>query len=240
MTELKSETQALLALGRAGDDPSDDAIARNRRQLALKIGGAALGGAAVTGSATKALAASGSLKMLAICGAVAVAGVGLGGYALERGSAPPSSKSAAIPSPAEPAPQREGPALVQQLEPPASAEPLEVPITLGVIPSPATTNSGGSAKARAASIQSELELIRRAQKHLHRGEDGAALALLAEHARRFPNGVLTQERDASRIAALCQAGDVVAARAQAERFLQRSPQSPFAERVKASCAKVQR
>lgn len=239
MTELKSETQALLDLGRAGDDPGEDVIARNRQRLALKVGGAALGTAAVTGSATKALAASGSLKMLAICGAVAVAGVGLGGYALQRDVAPPSSKSAAVPSVAEPARQQQPPKPVEQNEPPAP-EPLEVPIALGSLPSPATTSSGGSAKARAASIQSELELIRRAQKHLHRGEDAAALALLAEHARRFPNGVLTQERDASRVSALCQAGDVVAARALAEQFLQRSPQSPFADRVRNSCGKVGR
>ena len=55
-----------------------------------------------------------------------------------------------------------------------------------------------------------------------------------------PTGVLAQERDASRVSALCQAGDVTGARAQAERFLQRSPQSPFAERVRTSCAKVGR
>ena len=241
MTELRSETQALLDLGRAGDDPSDAAIARNRRQLELKVGGAALGTAAVTGSATKALAASGRLKMLAICGAVAVASVGLGGYALERSSAEPSSKPAALTTPCAPenATQR---GQATQTPPPeavvaeAEATPPELEAT-SVAPSP---RSAGAAKSAApASIQSEIELIRGAQKQLHRGEARAALALLAEHARRFPGGVLAQERDASLVSALCQTGDVAGARAQAERFLQRSPQSPFAERVKKSCAKVQ-
>lgn len=239
MTELRSETQALLDLGRAGDDPSDATIARNRRQLALKVGGAALGTAAVTGSATKALAASGSLKVLAICGAVAVASVGLGGYALERNSAPPSSKSAALTTPRAPetaAPRRQAPppeAVVAEAE----TTPPESEAT-SVAPAPRSASAAKSAAP--ASIQSEIELIRGAQKHLHRGEAGAALALLAEHARRFPGGVLAQERDASLVSALCQTGDVAGARRQAERFLQRSPQSPFAERVKQSCAKVER
>jgi outer membrane protein assembly factor BamD (BamD/ComL family) len=93
-----------------------------------------------------------------------------------------------------------------------------------------------SVKAEGArSIQSELELIRGAQKHLHRGDARAALTLLAEHARRFPSGALTEEREASRVFALCQLGDVSGARAQAERFVRRSPSSPFAERVRSSC-----
>ena len=241
MTELKSETQALLELGRSGDDPSEVAIQRNRRQLMLKVGGAALGTAAVTGSTTKALAASSSLKMLTICGALAATGVGLGGYALVQSSAPPSSTRA---TPAEHAPaavvERESASTA-----PAASEAPQVTANTPVAPdssafTPTLRNPAAAKSAARTSIQSEIELIRGAQKHLHRGEARAALGLLAEHARRFPGGVLAQERDASRVSALCLAGDVAAARAQAERFLQRSPQSPFAERVKASCAKVER
>jgi hypothetical protein len=225
MTDLSPKTQALLELGRAGDEPSDAIIARNRRQLAMRVGGAALGAAVVTGSGAKVLAASSTLKVLALCSSVLVAGAAFYGYA-SKSPAPPALPRARAPqsvvpseSPAAPAPE------VATLAPQAELAPRR---------------AAAARSATPPSIQSELELIRGAQKHLHRGEARAALALLAEHGQRFPSGVLAQERDASRVLALCQAGDVTSARAQAERFLQRSPQSPFAERVRASCAKVER
>jgi hypothetical protein len=230
VTGLKPETQALLELGRAGDDPSDAVIAHNRRQLAMKMGGAALGAAAVTGSATKVLAASSTLKVLALCGGVVAAGAALHGYAFQ-GPPPPQAPAVAPPArTAESVVERDPLASPAASEATRLAPPVE----------PAPRNATAAKSATPPSIQSELELIRGAQKHLHRGEASGALALLAEHARRFPTGVLAQERDASRVLALCLAGDVTSARSQAERFLQRSPQSPFAERVRASCAKVSR
>jgi hypothetical protein len=224
MTGLSPETLALLEQGRSGDDPSVAVIERNRRELTLKVAGAALGTAAVTGSATKALAATATAKVLAICGAVVVAGAAVGGYALRSPAPAPSAPALARARAPEPVVEREllPPPLV---EAPRLAPPAE----------PARRAASAAKGATPPSIQSELELIRGAQRHLHRGEARAALALLNEHAQRFPSGVLAQERDASRVLALCQAGDP-GARAQAERFLQRSPQSPFAERVRASCA----
>jgi hypothetical protein len=230
VTELQPGTQALLELGRAGDDPSDAVIARNRRQLALKVGGAALGSAAVTSSATKVLAASGTLKVLALCGTVMVAGAAVSGYAFRSPAAPPNAQAVA--------PRARAPESVAAREAPAPPASEAAPLAPPVEPAPPSASAAKSAAT--PSIRSELELLRGAQRQLHRGEARAALALLAEHAQRFPTGVLAHERDASRVLALCQAGDFKSARAQAERFLQRSPQSPFAERVRASCAKVNR
>lgn len=230
MTDLSPETRALLELGRAGDDPSSGVIARNRRQLAMKVAGAALGTAAVTSSATKVLAASSTFKVLAVCSAVAVAGSALYGYTWKNPTVPTSARAAL--------PRALAPESLAPREQPAAPAPEAAPLAAPVEPNPLRATAVKSVAP--PSIQSELALIRSAQKHLHRSEARAALALLAEHARRFPTGVLAQERDASRVSALCQAGDVTGARAQAERFLQRSPQSPFAERVRMSCAKVGR
>jgi hypothetical protein len=47
---------------------------------------------------------------------------------------------------------------------------------------------------------------------------------------------LQPERDAAKIVALCAVGRVADARAAAQTFLASSPRSPFAARIRASCA----
>jgi hypothetical protein len=70
-----------------------------------------------------------------------------------------------------------------------------------------------------------------------RAHDGAtALARLDEHARRFPRGLLGEEREAERVLALCELGRVAEARRAAAAFLAESPRSPLADRVRTSCA----
>lgn len=67
--------------------------------------------------------------------------------------------------------------------------------------------------------------------------DDPAIALqhLEEHARRFPHGVMEEEREAARIVALCQVGRADEARTLAARFLSERPTSPLAARVRAAC-----
>jgi hypothetical protein len=52
---------------------------------------------------------------------------------------------------------------------------------------------------------------------------------------RFPSGALAEERDASRVLALCAAGRAAEARVIATDFLAKHPRSPAASRVRASC-----
>jgi hypothetical protein len=58
---------------------------------------------------------------------------------------------------------------------------------------------------------------------------------LDQHAVAFPHGALSEERSAARIIALCKLGQVATARAEANAFIRRSPQSPLSERVRAAC-----
>jgi hypothetical protein len=102
-------------------------------------------------------------------------------------------------------------------------------------PEPTTRSAPSSRAAAPRSIQEELELIRGAQRLLNRNDPRAALAMLNEHARRFPSGTLWEEREASRVFALCKLGNAAAARAGAEAFVRRSPHSPFVDRVRAAC-----
>jgi hypothetical protein len=106
----------------------------------------------------------------------------------------------------------------------------------GAVEHPTATASASNAAApQRSALGDEVDLIRAAQEHLHDGNAGAALATLAEHARRFPNGALREERQASRILALCQLGNVAAARAEADRFILEAPASPLVDRVRDAC-----
>jgi hypothetical protein len=88
-----------------------------------------------------------------------------------------------------------------------------------------------------SNVGEELGLLRAAQERLHTGAPAAALALLDEHARRFPRGALVEERRASRILALCQLGEVAAGRAEADQFILQLPMSPFVERIRRACTR---
>ena len=68
------------------------------------------------------------------------------------------------------------------------------------------------------------------------GNPSKALQLLDDHARRFPRGTLREERIAARVHALCALGRRSEASEEAETFLAETPQSPYASRVRDSCA----
>ena len=84
-------------------------------------------------------------------------------------------------------------------------------------------------------VQGEIVLLSKAQRALSSGEPGQALQWLDAYARGYPKGTLRQEHDAARIIALCKLGEVGKARALADAFTRAAPQSPLAERVRASC-----
>ena len=85
-------------------------------------------------------------------------------------------------------------------------------------------------------IDAEVKLMTAAQAALRAGDPKRALHLLAEHARRFPNGKLSSARMVAHMVALCSLGKAGEARGEAERFLAKNPSSPFADRVKSVCA----
>jgi hypothetical protein len=93
-----------------------------------------------------------------------------------------------------------------------------------------------SAPTGAASLAEETRLLEAAQRELARNQGGAALALLDEHAAKFPRGALSEERAAARILALCHLGRTGEARRAAEAFVSAAPQSPLVPRLESSCA----
>lgn len=196
--------------------PSDEAVAR----LAAKLG---VGGPPAAGSAGPSSAAP-VAKVAAVKapGAVAIsAAVAIVAWQLthrpgvvERPTTAPANVAASAPNPAATndfkAP--EAPAIVAPMTavPDAQAPP------------------SASAKSRTAT---ELELIGKAERALHSDPTGA-LRLAKEHARLFPRGLLTQEREVLAIDALSRLGRLDEARTRADVFTRSYPSSPHNQRLR--------
>jgi len=104
--------------------------------------------------------------------------------------------------------------------------------SVGVAPPPAPVHPAKPA----TDLDAEMALLASAQAAIQRGDYATALARLDDHQRAFPGGVLSEERTAARVVALCGAGRQAEARSLASAFLARHPTSPLAPRVRASCA----
>ena len=103
-------------------------------------------------------------------------------------------------------------------------------------PPPAPPGNDVAVAPAPSQLAEETRLVREAQKALAAKDGARALEALETHARRFPDGVLREAREAARVLALCALGRVDEARAEAAAFLQRAPSSPQAARVRAACA----
>lgn len=114
--------------------------------------------------------------------------------------------------------------------PPAAPEPEPEP-------EPVESDTVAETKsAEPAPIVAQATLLARARRAVQQGEPRRALALVAEHRRRFATGVLAPERDLLEIDVLCSLGKVDKARAAARRHAQRFPDSTWSARIARSCA----
>jgi hypothetical protein len=119
---------------------------------------------------------------------------------------------------------------------PAPAEPPTAPAQAAPeAPAPALAESAPAPTAVSEALErarEEARLVKEADQALRRGDAGGALRTLEELRRRFPGGVLGQEREVLTIEALSRSGQGAQASARAEAFLARNPASPFAGRVR--------
>jgi hypothetical protein len=134
----------------------------------------------------------------------------------------PSSPSAALVP--EPARDRRSPA------PRGRVEGAGARAAAPAAPRAAAAEDSGSTLAQ------ELALLQRARRALNRNDARLALGIVQSLDERFPDGVLMEERAATRILSLCQLERKEEAREQGHRFLLDHPRSVYAERVRHSCA----
>jgi hypothetical protein len=254
MTELSVEARALIERVGLADGPSAERRARVKRRLvaALVTTSAGIGGvtsaaaaSAHAGAAGVALGTATASKGALTVGSIAVwlaTGAGLGTLVsapalVTRLKAAEHPAVAAVTAARPVTAPQTAPALVAspstaaaELAQPPLAEPQRAPAVKAqdVALSPAASP--------AASLAEETRVLASARGALAAGRAGDALALLDEHARRFPSGALAEERSAVHVLSLCALGRVEEAKRVAAAFVSRAPRSPLLPRLRGSCA----
>jgi hypothetical protein len=149
---------------------------------------------------------------IALAASIAVAGAAVGAVAALRMRAadpPPSPRLDVLVAPAAKLPHASDESEAPLMEPTRAATPSR----------PARTSGGRD------SLALEIELVQRAHDAYTRGEVAISLKLAMEHARKFPNGRLAEEREALRVRSLERLGREDEAHRAAAAFAVRFPRS---------------
>jgi hypothetical protein len=132
---------------------------------------------------------------------------------VERPAAPRDAPTAAPPSPAP------------------VAEPVPNPAAAGAPPLSAASVGTARTGSRVSQLSAERALLDEARAALSTGDPSQALDRLERHRRTFPAPILGEERDALRVEALAKEGHGDEARAAADAFRRRWPDSLFSSVV---------
>jgi hypothetical protein len=206
-------------------------------------GNSAAAGSTAEGSAVGSLGPSGASAGGALTGGAiakvvaAVAVVGAVGAGVQTASESNDSRAVAVTRHAKGAAaaaiERTRPALEIPSSPtPSATEPLATTCR-----PPAHVPPGGQARAAPVStLNEEAQLLSRARAASPTNVK-AALALLMEHAQRFPSGALAQERELYLIELLARSGQTQAAARRLTAFEATAPDSPHLVRARAHVEK---
>jgi hypothetical protein len=258
LSDLSPRAQSIVDAARADDSPTGQSKPRIKRRVLARVAAAALAGtAAATASRTAASVATGS----GAGGAATIAGgaatsagakiiVGVAMSALVASATATGvvvSRELASPAPAvevartarvAPAPPRKTLAIRQSPAeaPMPVAPPSAAPVLVRGNTLPAAAPKEPLRESKTETLEQELPLLQGAQRALRTGDLEQALTMLDSHAKRFPDGVLAEERRAVHAMALCRTNSG-AARAEADEFLREAASSPLAERVREECTR---
>ena len=186
------------------------------------------------------LPVAGASRQLAMAAAAAALAVGLAStvYALSGAWSPRDSaaRAGAV----------DGPTLrVGEGSPSPRPSGSLAPLPSGAAAGPVAESSAASQEAAPPShptrpvrqgdetYDAELPLMRNAHNAYASHEFANALVLVSEHARRFPRGLLAEEREALRVRCLLAAGRVTEAQRAATDFARRFPRSVLVPRIQA-------
>lgn len=234
MSELNADDRRWLDALRAADEPTTSDRERVRALVLASTTAAAAGIGA--GVAAKSVWSAAWLK-LGLGVAIATTLLGSTVYVVMRPAVQeqPAGPQAPVGAHAEP-PQAQAPPTptptLGMPEPVTQAPTAE--ITTAETTTPTALHAAPRAPARAADdLEGELALLAKAQRALAARQPHAALDALALHAKTYPRGALSSEREGLRAIATCEAGPGGATRAS--KFLQAQPRSPLAQRVRSAC-----
>ncbi|MFZ5890541.1 MAG: hypothetical protein ACOY0T_05675 [Myxococcota bacterium] len=218
MSELSPRAQALVRAGRDALKPT--AADRERILGALRD---RLGDAAVLGEAgTAVVKASKPGLWMTLAGASAGLGVAAGIFYFVSSSEPASNTQQAAPA-AVPTVPSAAPSL----------ERAEASLPSAAAPSP---EQSATVPRRAPDrLAQEVAILSRAASELRAGRASEALRAVEEHQSKFPHGLLSEERRAARVQALCALGRRTEAESELARLTRIAPQSPHTARARQFC-----
>jgi hypothetical protein len=230
--ELEPELESLLRFPKVARQLPDDVRARVvARSRAFVSGRRAISRAAPFVSPRPSATSSsqgGGLRRLAIAAAIAILAGAAGAAAALRSraaDAPPAALPAS--SGSFPIPVREETGLDPEL-----ATPTPAPAT--ATHRAMTSKPHSVPRARGADPLAEVALLQHAHLAYARRDFRGALALVAEHARRFPDGPLAEECEALRVESLRAAGHAIEAKRTGAAFAKRFPRSVLLPGIEAT------
>lgn len=236
MSAWEHPSRDLFRAGQGAMAPTTADRERVRARLAAKLGAAAVGAAITTTSATAggatAAAATGSAKggLAVFIAKIAIPLLLVGGAAgfvvphLAKKEAPPVAPVVVAPHAPAPVPP-----------PPLPRETATVSVTdlPAAAPVPSASAPARAAKTAASDPVEEARIVAAIDDALRANDTTRALRLADEHAQKFPNGVLVEEREGARAIARCMKGS----HASADVFLAAHPRSPMRARIVSACGR---
>lgn len=232
MSGWDHESADLFRAGKTAMSPTASDRERVRARLAAKLGAAAVGAAITTTTAKAGAAKGGAVAMFAKIAAPIVIAGGAATIA-----APHLMKTHAPPPPV--VVTATATAITTSAPAPVAATTTTTTVTVDDLP-PATPAPARAKKAAApapAAVDTseaaleEARLVARIDAALRDGDAARALGLAEEHVRKFPHGMLVEEREGGRAIARCMSGS----RSSADAFLAAHPRSPMRGRIVAAC-----
>ena len=235
MDDLSPRARALLAAAVGSDDPIASDASRVRRGVLLRIGSAGVGATVFS----LCLRRSQAFVSFVAPKLVTVALVAIGGSALNQ----QVKRSAALVLSTTSVSDVHG-ARQLAVRPTLPSVPQAAPVAAAEFSAPPKPTkqplrylaAAPEAVHRASDLEAEMRWVRTADAALRNGDASGARGLLEQHAREFPNGMLSEEREALRVVAVCRSAPSVDSRRAAARFLERAPHSLLAGRVRSTCA----
>lgn len=117
----------------------------------------------------------------------------------------------------------------------ALPSPHGQPTAAATAPAPAMTTTAAPHSSTQPDGVGEAALLQRARTAIDSGDGVTALDALDAHERRFPGGLLADQRQAERVVALCTIAKGATTRERAEHFLAQRPRSQQADRIRRAC-----
>jgi hypothetical protein len=255
MPALPDEVQSLLESLRNREGPSAEAkaVVRARLDQTLSLGWEPSAPAArVAGAPAIRVTSSAGRWMLAAAGLAGLGGMlWVAGRTAPRapesqprqvvplltpanpGLGTPGAAPGAVPTQSEPVmPAVGAPTAAEGTQAVPSGKAVQLERTRPARRANATLNNppapiAGAGAAGTASLSGERRLLDQARNALRDGDASRALAAVGEHARLYPDGQLTEEREVLGIQAMVRSGSYAEARARGQAFLSNYPDSPL-------------